>query len=123
MITVTIEAIKMTKQFAEVNIKEDMPTAAEAIELLKSALAYYKERSPRFLVIIRGYGSTEKGGVICSKARKFLIEQKNKGAIKSVVFGENMSIFNQESRELKERCCALSCYMDIFNQGITLIEL
>ncbi len=113
----------MSDYYAEINIKEDMPPVAEAIDSLKRALTRYKNNRTHFVVIIHGYGSTGKGGVIRQKSRSYLMAQKAKGAIKKVVFGEDMTIFNSDARELKHQCKSLDCYMEACNHGITIIEL
>ncbi len=113
----------MADYYAEINIKEDMPLATESIDSLKRALTRYKNNRTHFVVIIHGYGSTGKGGVIRQKARSYLMAQKAKGAIKKVVFGEEMTIFNPEALALKQHCKSLDCYMETCNHGITIIEL
>ena len=52
-------------------------------------------------MIIHGYGSTGKGGVIHDKARQWLKAQERNGKMKAVIYGEDFSIYNAQARELK----------------------
>lgn len=107
----------------EINIKENMPTVAEALEILKSSVATAKSDRVKVLEIIHGYGSTGVGGAICVKTRQWLRAQVGKGKLKSVIEGENFSMFDEKSRQLHAKYNELSKYYNKGNNGITIIEL
>lgn len=46
------------------------------------------------MLVIHGYGSTGKGGVIHDKARQWLKAQERNRKVKAVIFGEDFTIFN-----------------------------
>ena len=99
--------------YIEINIKEDMPTVAEAMQYLQSELDRLRRNKYKCVQIVHGYGSTGKGGAICIKARQWLKAQEQKGKIKSVVYGEDFTIFNATARELKNRYAELEqLFMD-----------
>ena len=64
-------------RYSEVNIKDGMPTVAEAMNHLKKLIENSKKDS--CIVIIHGYGSTGNGGTIRDKARQCLMDQKKNG--------------------------------------------
>lgn len=106
------------------NLENGMPSVSDAIKTLKNELIYYKNFNKKCVVIIHGYGSSGKGGVICKKARQYLYAQKSKNhLIKTVVNGGDFDIFNQEALMLKNKYPDLSKYINQYNSGITIIEL
>ncbi len=110
-------------KYREVNIKEGMPFVADAMERLKRALGDLKRQKVGCAVIIHGYGSTGKGGAICEKARQWLKAQERSGQIKTVIFGEDFTIFNFKALELKNKCRELEPLLSVCNNGVTVIEL
>ena len=108
--------------YIEINIKEDMPTVAEAMQYLQSELERLRRNKYKCVQIVHGYGSTGKGGAICIKARQWLKAQEQKGKIKAVVFGEDFTIFNATARELKNRYPELAQLLTVCNHGVTVIE-
>ena len=57
------------------------------------------------------------------KAREWLKAQERNGKIKTVIFGEDFSIFNFRSLELKNRYHELDSLMKVCNHGVTVVEL
>ena len=108
-------------RYSEVNIKAGMPTVAEAISYLKSYLHGCKRGS--CLVIVHGYGSTGKGGVIREKSRQWLMAQKKNGKVKEVIFGEDVSIFNFAALDLKSKYRELEPLFRVCNHGVTVVEI
>ncbi|NCC68731.1 MAG: hypothetical protein EOM14_11170, partial [Clostridia bacterium] len=88
----------MSGHLKEVNIKEDMPTASDAIKRVTYNIRSGKSMGFTAIKIIHGYGSTGKGGKIRTEARRYLQQQKDKRLIKDYIAGENFSIFNEETR-------------------------
>ena len=109
--------------YIEINIKEDMPTVAEAMQYLQSELERLRRNKYKCVQIVHGYGSTGKGGAICTKARQWLKAQEQKGKIKSVVYGEDFTIFNATARDLKARYPELEQLFTVCNHGVTVVEL
>lgn len=109
--------------YIEINIKEDMPTVAEAMRYLQFELERLRRNKYKCVQIVHGYGSTGKGGAICTKARQWLKAQERNGHIKSVVYGEEFTIFNPLARELKVRYPELEQLLTVCNHGITIVEL
>ena len=107
----------------EINIKENMPTAFEALENLKGYIKIKKSYGYRCIVVIHGYGSTGKGGAIRNKAREWLKAQEKNKKIKNVIFGENFDIYNEESRNLILKHKDLKKYYCGYNHGVTIVEL
>ena len=108
-------------KYSEINIKEGMPTVAEAMKYLKNVIEGNKHGS--CIVIIHGYGSTGKGGAIRDKARQWLMAQKKNGRIKEVIFGEDISIFNFAALDLKAKHRELESLFKVCNHGVTVVEV
>ena len=109
--------------YTELNIKDGMPLVSEAMSCLKSSLESLRRSKYKCVLIIHGYGSTGKGGAIHDKARAWLKAQERSGQIKTVIFGEDFSIFNFKSLELKNRYHELESLMTVCNHGVTVVEL
>ena len=110
-------------KYTEINIKEDMPQVADAMKYLQDSIARLKRDKCECVLIIHGYGSTGKGGAICQKARQWLKAQERNGKVKSVVFGEEFTLFNFKALELKNKHRNLEQLMHVCNNGVTVVEL
>ena len=104
----------------EINIKSDMPTVAEAEKRLEAAVNAGKKLGAGAVKIIHGYGSSGKGGKIRTAVRKKADELG-----KTVIRGEDFSIFNEETRQAFKICSELrnDDDLDRHNNGITIIIL
>ena len=107
--------------YVEINIKENMPTVNEAMDVLRKYVEGCKRG--KCVVIVHGYGSTGKGGAIRTKAREWLEAQQRSGRIKTVIKGEDISIFNFAALELKKKYSELEAYFKVCNHGVTVIEI
>ena len=110
-------------KYTEINIKQDMPIVADAMRYLQTSIERLKREKYEVVLIIHGYGSTGKGGAIHDKARQWLKAQERNGKIKSVIFGEDFTLFNFEALALKNKCRELEPLLKICNHGVTVIEL
>lgn len=104
----------------EVNIKSDMPSAAEAEDRLESAVKAGKKLGAGAVKIIHGYGSTGKGGKIRTAVRRKAAELSD-----NVIYGEDFSIFSETTRKAFAKCPDLRKDNDLdrHNNGITIIVL
>ena len=109
--------------YIELNIKEGMPLVCDAMNYLKSSLERLRRNKYKCVLIIHGYGSTGKGGAIRDQARQWLKAQERNGKIKTVIFGEDFSIFNFKALELKNCFHELNGLMKVCNHGVTVIEM
>ena len=111
--------------FEKINIKEGMPLLHEAMDDLKKWIQMLKQRNCKCVLIVHGYGSTGKGGVICTKSRQWLKAQERNRKIKSVIFGEDFSIFNEKALALRNRYYdfELDHLLYTCNHGVTVVEL
>ena len=110
-------------KYTEINIKQDMPIVADAMRYLQTSIERLKREKYEVVLIIHGYGSTGKGGAIHDKSRQWLKAQERNGKIKSVIFGEDFTLFNFEALALKNKCRELEPLLKICNHGVTVIEL
>ena len=110
-------------KYIEINIKQDMPVVAEAMRYLQNSIDRLKREKYDVVMIIHGYGSTGKGGVICEKARQWLKAQERNGKIKQVIFGEDFTLFNFNALALKNSCRELEPLLRVCNNGVTVVEL
>lgn len=111
--------------YKTVNIEQGMPFVDEAIRRLTYEIATAKREKYTAMKIIHGYGSSGTGGRLRIEIRKYLIGQKNKGAIKDFIAGEDFSIFNMAAIRVMDGCEALRKDSDLnrSNNGITMISL
>ena len=109
--------------YTEINIKEGMPLAADALNYLKSSIERCRRNRYGCVMIIHGYGSTGKGGVIHDKARQWIKAQERNGKMKAVIYGEDFSIFNPQARELKKLYPELEQLLRVCNHGVTVVSL
>ena len=107
----------------EINIKENMPIACDALENLKGYIKIKKLLGVRCLVVIHGYGSSGKGGAICKSVRSYLKSQEKNKKLKSVIFGEDFDIYNKNSIALNSKYKELKIYFCQCNHGVTIVEL
>jgi len=109
----------------EANIKDDMPTAGNAIKRVTFHLRIGKELGAGAVKIIHGYGSTGSGGKIRKMTRQYLEDQKEKGRIRDVIPGEVFSIFHEGTRQAFSRCPDLRKDEDLerHNNGMTIVVL
>ena len=107
------------------NIKSDLPAAAQALRRVDMAIATGRRGGYAAVKLIHGYGSTGRGGVIRTQARRYLGELKAKNKIKAFIPGEDFSIFDAETRAALQACAALrqDGDLDRQNNGITIIIL
>ena len=107
----------------DINLKDGMPPVAQAIDHLKFSVERARRQGYKCAVIIHGYGSTGKGGIICSKARQWLSAQERNGKLNAVIPGEEFTLFNTKALTQKNRYSELKNLLDAYNHGITIIEL
>ena len=110
-------------KYTEINIKEGMPAVADAIKFLQDSVCRYKKDKYECMLIIHGYGSTGKGGVICEKARQWLKAKERGGMIKEVIYGENFDMFNFNALALKNKYPELEKLLGVCNNGVTVVKL
>ena len=109
----------------EVNIKSGMPTVDEAIRKITYNIKNAKPLGVSAIKFIHGYGSTGKGGGIRIESRKYLERQKARGEIKGFIFGEDFSIFDENTRKAFLVCDELRRDEDLerHNNGVTIVLL
>ena len=110
-------------KYTEINIKQDMPLVADAMRYLQDSIVKLNRDQCQCVLIIHGYGSTGKGGAICEKARQWLKAQERNGKVKTVIFGEDFTLFNFKALELKNKYQELEQLMRVCNNGVTVVEL
>ena len=108
---------------AEINLEEGMPTCDEAMDRLKSSIKLAKQSKYKCALIIHGYGSSGKGGVIRIKARQWLNAQVKNGVLKAVINGEDFDVLNEKARELRGKFSELEKLLRVANHGVTVVEL
>ncbi len=108
-----------------VNLKQGMPTVAQALSRLDRQLEQAGKEGCRVLTLIHGYGSSGRGGVIREEIRAKLQYLKYRGEINDVFIGEKFSTGNGLGRNLIRRFPFLRQHRDLNrgNRGITLVVL
>lgn len=110
-------------KYTEINIKEGMPSVTDALDLLKSSLDRCRRNKYECVLVIHGYGSKGVGGAINEKSRHWMRAQVRSGRIKSIIAGEDFSIFDSHSLKMKSRYPELEQLFRVCNHGVTVVEL
>jgi hypothetical protein len=107
------------------NIEADFPSLDDARRDVIAEIRRAKRDRVRVLKIIHGYGSSGKGGKLCTGLRKSFKLRKEEGVILDFVPGERFSIFNSVVHAMFDACPALRGDPDLeaTNEGITLLWL
>ena len=89
------------------------------------AVAYDNKKAVRLIKFIHGYGSSGKGGKIRIAARRELETLQKRGYVKAIIYGEKLSIFDEDTRRALAHCGELRGDPDFerHNNGVTLIML
>jgi len=117
--------VSKTFCYRQVNIKEGMPFAGEALARLKNGIQVARAQGVRVLSVVHGYGSSGKGGVIRDECRKYLDVLRQNGQIADCVYGENLGKRAPQGKNLLKRFPQLDNYRDcqVSNPGITVVVL
>lgn len=107
----------------EINLELGRPTVDEALRRLEAEMHATRHLKAPALKLIHGYGSSGKGGRIRAAVRKHLKEELAQGKILHLIYGENFTIFDEDTRRAFARCSALRSDRDLerSNRGVTFI--
>ena len=106
------------------NLKTGMPTVEQAKRRLLESLYAPRGASGPVVKIIHGYGSSGKGGALRTAIREQMAAWQREGKVLKVVPGENWSIFDTDSQDLRQRYAFLGKDEDLDrgNAGMTIVE-
>jgi hypothetical protein len=101
-----------------------MPTVEQSKRRLLEFLYAPRGANGPVVKIVHGYGSTGKGGAIRAAVREQMASWQREGKVLKVVAGENWSIFDADSQDLRARYAFLGKDEDLDrgNAGMTLVE-
>lgn len=108
-----------------INIKKDNPNSDYALFLIDEEIKYSKAIGNRSIIIIHGYGSHGRGGIIKESVKNYLPMLKRKRVISEYVFGENWG----DSNPIKNKICSISPELILhenlqnLNSGVSVILL
>ena len=110
-------------QYKTVNLEKGMPLASQALSRLQQEIVLARSERCRVLVLIHGYGSSGRGGVIRQEVREQLQYMQEHGVINTFVTGEKFSTRTGEGRQLLRRFPFLRQLNDLNrgNKGVTLV--
>jgi hypothetical protein len=106
-----------------INVKKDFPTIDYALYLIDQEIKFSKATGNRAIVVIHGYGSSGKGGVIKEAIKNYLPDLKRKRVIIDYVHGENWGETNPIRQKICEACPDLILQENLqsLNSGVTVI--
>lgn len=107
--------------FRVVNLEKNMPTVAQALDLLEKELQLATFHSSKVLLVIHGYGSSGTGGAIKDAVRRRLALLMDKGEINDYLKGEDLSRRSGHCRHLIRRFPFLGEYIQRANPGVSLV--
>ena len=107
------------------NVEAGMPILDEARRLVIGEIKQAKREGVKVLKVIHGYGSSGKGGILCTGLRKSFALRKKEGVIKEFIRGEDFSIFQDATLRLLEAVPELRGDPDLgsTNEGVTVLWL
>lgn len=107
------------------NLEEGMPLVEEALSRLNMGLQEMRVSRVKIVKLIHGYGSTGRGGKICSAVRDELAAMKRKKLIREYIPGEDFGPMDTAARKLAEQNSAITRDPDYgrINHGITIVVL
>ncbi len=107
------------------NLEEGMPLVEEALDRMNIGLQEMRVSRAKVVKLIHGYGSTGRGGKICSGVRQELASMKRKGFIREFIPGEHFGPLDAASRKLAEQEKGITRDPDYgrMNHGITVVVL
>jgi hypothetical protein len=107
------------------NVEAGFPTLEEARRLVAEEIRRNRRGKVAVLKIIHGYGSSGKGGTLCSGLRKSFALRKKERTIKDFVKGEDFSIFDPVTLAMIDQVPELRGDPDLeaINEGVTLLWL
>jgi hypothetical protein len=119
------ELLPAGPQYKTVNLEKGMPLASQALTRLKQEISLARSERCRILVLIHGYGSSGRGGVIRQEVRAQLQYMQDTGTINDFVSGEQFSTRSGSGRQLLRRFPFLRQlnYLNRCNKGVTLVVL
>ncbi len=106
-----------------INLEENLPSADEALNMLKKHIKISRSKKTKSLVIVHGYGSSGVGGKIKIKVCSWLQAQERNHKIRAVVFGEDYNMMNEQARLINAKYKELHEYYGKFNHGISIVIL
>src|SRR6266480_3489606 len=102
------------------NVEAGFPVLDDARRLVIGEIKRAKREGVKVLKVIHGYGSSGKGGTLCTGLRKSFGLRKKEGIVKDFIAGEDFSIFNNTTLSLLETVRELRSDPDLnaANEGV-----
>lgn len=115
----------MAEAYRKINLEDDQPTVSQAMARLDYEVITAKRQGVKVMKIIHGFGSTGNGGKIRIAARKQLNGLQQRGFIKYYIMGEQLSIFDNNTRKAMDYCSQFRGDSDLerHNNGVTIAVL
>ena len=107
------------------NLEEGMPPAEEAVSRMRMGIQEMRVSRVKAVKLIHGYGSTGRGGKICSGVRNELANMKRRNLIKDFIPGEDFGPTDAVARRLADQAPAITRDPDYgrMNHGVTIVVL
>ncbi|MDO5547143.1 MAG: hypothetical protein Q4F79_01505 [Eubacteriales bacterium] len=115
----------MQQDVREINLEIGKPAVAEALDRMRMELRLSKKRGYAAVKLIHGFGSSGTGGKIRVAVRRELAAMCERGAVRMVIPGEKLTIFEEDTRKLLQICPEFRRDRDLerHNNGITVVVI
>ena len=119
----SVAAVRRVDKIKTVNIKENLPTVAEALSALHREIINAQCLGIKVIKIIHGYGSSGKGGAIKPAILDELHKRQRAGKIKGYISGEEFGSLDETGRPFIRQFGFLKDDHDFNkrNRGITVV--
>ncbi len=116
---------KQERIISSLNLEEGMPVVSEAVSRMHMGIQEFRVSRIRVVKLIHGYGSTGRGGKICTGVRNELAVMKRRKQIRDFIPGEDFGPVDPSSRKLAETDKTITRDPDYgrMNHGITIVVL
>jgi hypothetical protein len=115
----------LAREIVTWNLKQDMPSVAEARRRLEDQLQTFSREGVTLVKVVHGYGSTGQGGKIKQQLGGILRGLMTRGIVREFVPGERWSTADKTARQLLNDYPVLAGDPDLprHNPGITIVLL
>lgn len=108
-----------------INLEKNLPSAVEALALLRAELSLARLQGEKLCKVIHGYGSQGKGGVLKKEVQAWAKKAQREGKIRTFCSGENFHRASVQGQTLVAQYPELKQDRDFGrqNDGITILFL
>ena len=112
-------------KYTEINVKENMPVVADAMQYLQDEIARLKGENYDVVLIRHGHKNDNAGrdDEICIRARQWLQKQEEEERVQQVIWGEKFTLFHFIALTRTGKCSELEMLFRTQDPDVTVVAL